>query len=49
MLIVGEGKGADGATWTYEFAGKKKDGLTILRGSLKSDKPKGSRTCSLAF
>jgi hypothetical protein len=49
MLIVGEGKADDGATWTYEFSGKKKDGLTILRGSLKSDKPKGSRACSLAF
>ncbi len=49
MLIVGEGKAADGATWTYEFSGKKKDGLTIVRGSLNSDKPKGSRACSLAF
>jgi hypothetical protein len=49
MLIVGEGKAADGATWTYEFSGKKKDGITILRGSLKSDKPKGSRFCSLSF
>lgn len=49
MLIVGEGKAADDASWTYEFSGKKKDGLTILRGSLKSDKPKGSRICSLAF
>lgn len=49
MLIVGEGKADDGATWTYEFSGKKKDSLTILRGSLNSDKPKGSRICSLAF
>ncbi|MEJ2434011.1 MAG: hypothetical protein P8Y53_12930 [Pseudolabrys sp.] len=50
MLIVGEGKAEDGATWTYEFSGKKKkDALTILRGSLKSDKPKGQRICSLAF
>jgi hypothetical protein len=49
MLIVGEGKADNGATWTYEFSGKKKDGLTIVRGSLKSDKPKGSRICSLAF
>ncbi len=49
MLIVGEGKATDGATWTYEFSGKKKDGLTIVRGSLNSDKPKGSRICSLAF
>ena len=49
MLIVGEGKADGGATWTYEFSGKKKDGLTILRGSLQSQKPKGSRLCSLAF
>ena len=49
MLIVGEGKADDGSAWTYEFSGKKKNGLTILRGSLKSDKPKGSRICSLAF
>lgn len=49
MLIVGEGKADDGAAWTYEFSGKKKDGLTILRGSLQSQKPKGSRLCSLAF
>jgi hypothetical protein len=49
MLIVGEGKADDGATWTYELSGKKKDGLTILRGNLNSDKPKGSRLCSLAF
>jgi hypothetical protein len=50
MLIVGEGKRADGATWTYEFSGRKKqDSLTILRGSLQSQKPKGSRACSLAF
>jgi hypothetical protein len=34
---------------TYKFSGKKKDRLTILRGSLQSDKPKGSRICSLAF
>jgi hypothetical protein len=50
MLIVGEGKSDDGATWTYEFSGRKKqDSLTILRGSLQSQKPKGSRACSLAF
>jgi hypothetical protein len=50
MLIVGEGKSGDGATWTYEFSGRKKqDSLTILRGSLQSQKPKGSRACSLAF
>ena len=50
MLIVGEGKAGDGATWTYEFSGKKRpDALTILRGSLDSQQPKGKRFCSLAF
>ena len=50
MLIVGEGKLDDGSSWTYEFSGRKKpNGLTILRGSLQSEKPKGSRLCSLAF
>ena len=50
MLIVGEGKADDGATWTYEFSGRKSpNGITILRGSLQSKVPKGTRTCSLAF
>jgi len=50
MLIVGEGTLDDGASWTYEFSGHKApNGITILRGSLQSDKPKGSRSCSLAF
>ena len=50
MLIVGEGKADDGATWTYEFSGRKSpNGITILRGSLQSNVPKGTRTCSLAF
>jgi hypothetical protein len=50
MLIVGEGKGVDGATWTYEFSGRKSpNGITILRGSLQSAAPKGTRACSLAF
>ncbi len=50
MLIVGEGKSDDGATWTYEFSGRKSpNGLTILRGSLQSAAPKGTRSCSLAF
>jgi hypothetical protein len=50
MLIVGEGKADDGATWTYEFSGRKSpNGITILRGSLQSKVPKGARTCSLAF
>jgi hypothetical protein len=50
MLIAGQGKTDDGATWTYEFSGRKKpDGITILRGSLRSEKPKGTRTCSLTI
>jgi hypothetical protein len=50
MLIVGEGKLDDGASWTYEFSGRKApNGITIVRGSLVSDKPKGRRLCSLAF
>jgi hypothetical protein len=50
MLIVGEGNGVDGATWTYEFSGRKSpNGITILRGSLQSAAPKGTRACSLAF
>jgi hypothetical protein len=50
MLIVGEGKADDGATWTYEFSGRKSPhGITILRGSLHSKAPKGTRACSLAF
>lgn len=50
MLIVGEGTLDDGASWTYELSGHKSpNGITILRGSLQSDKPKGSRLCSLAF
>ena len=50
MLIVGEGKSDDGATWTYEFSGRKSpNGITILRGSMQSAAPKGSRACSLAF
>ena len=50
MLIAGRGKTDDGATWSYELSGKKKpSGITILRGSLNSDNPKGTRTCSLTF
>jgi len=50
MLIVGEGALDDGTGWTYEFSGRKApNGITILRGTLQSDKPKGSRSCSLAF
>ena len=50
MLIVGEGKSDDGATWTYEFSGRKSpNGITILKGSRHSTAPKGARSCSLAF
>jgi hypothetical protein len=50
MLIAGQGKSDDGTTWTYEFSGRKKpEGITILRGSLKSTTPKGARTCSLTI
>lgn len=50
MLIVGEGKLDDGASWSYEFSGRKSpNGITILRGTLQSAKPKGRRLCSLAF
>jgi hypothetical protein len=50
MLVVGEGKLDDGSAWTYEFSGRKSsNGLTILRGSLQSQTPKGTRSCSLAF
>jgi hypothetical protein len=50
MLIAGQGKADDGTTWTYEFSGRKSsNGITILRGSLKSATPKGARTCSLTL
>ena len=50
MLIVGEGKLDDGSSWTYEFSGHKApNGITIVRGILVSDKPKGRRLCSLSF
>ena len=50
MLIAGLGKAANGATWSYEFSGSKKQrGVTILKGSLRSEQPKGTRTCSLTF
>jgi len=49
-LIIGEGKLDDHPIWTYEFSGRKSpNGLTILRGSLQSQTPKGSRSCSLGF
>jgi hypothetical protein len=50
MLIAGLGKSDDGATWTYEFSGQKKPtGITILNGSMRSEQPKGIRSCSLTF
>jgi hypothetical protein len=50
MLIAGQGKFDNGETWTYEFSGRKNPkGITILRGSLQSEQPKGMRTCSLTF
>ena len=50
MLIVGEGKQDNGAAWSYEFSGRKSpNGITILKGSMESAVPKGSRSCSLAF
>ena len=50
MLIAGLGKSDDGATWTYEFSGtKNSSGLSILKGSLQSEQPKGARLCSLTF
>jgi hypothetical protein len=50
MLFVGEGKGDDGSTWSYEFSGRKApNGITILKGSQNSTVPKGTRSCSLTF
>jgi hypothetical protein len=50
MLIAGQGSSDSGETWTYEFSGRKNPkGITILKGSLNSEKPKGTRTCSLTF
>jgi hypothetical protein len=50
MLIAGQGLADNGTTWTYEFSGNKNQkGITILNGSLRSEQPKGTRTCSLTF
>jgi hypothetical protein len=50
MLIAGQGESGNGETWTYEFSGRKNPkGITILKGSLRSEQPKGVRTCSLTF
>ena len=49
-LVIGDGKLDDRPIWTYEFSGHKSPrGLTILRGHLQSQMPKGTRTCSLGF
>ena len=50
MLIAGLGKADEGATWTYEFSGHKNPtGIAILKGSMQSEQPKGTRSCSLTF
>jgi hypothetical protein len=50
MLIAGLGKSDEGATWTYEFSGQKNaTGIAVLKGSLQSEQPKGTRLCSLTF
>jgi len=50
MLIAGQGKSDDGETWSYEFSGRKNlKGVTVLKGSLRSEHPTGTRTCSLTF
>jgi hypothetical protein len=57
MLIIGErrlvvegGKLGDRPIWTYEFSGRKSpNGLTILKGRLQTEVPKGTRSCSLGF
>jgi hypothetical protein len=50
MLVAGLGKSEEGATWTYEFSGQKNPtGIAVLKGSLQSEQPKGTRSCSLTF
>jgi hypothetical protein len=50
MLVAGLGKSDQGATWTYEFSGRKNaTGIAILMGSMQSEQPKGTRSCSLKF
>jgi hypothetical protein len=49
-LFTGEGKLDPRPIWTYEFSGRKTpNGLTILKGQLQSQTPKGTRSCSLGF
>lgn len=50
MLFAGQGKLDDGTSWSYEFSGRKNpSGITILRGSLRSAEPNGTRICSMTF
>lgn len=50
ILIAGRGESEGGATWSYEFSGSKAaKGITILKGTLRTEHPKGMRTCSLSF
>jgi hypothetical protein len=50
MLIAGLGKSDEGGTWGYEFSGHKNPtGIAVLKGSLQSEQPKGTRQCSLTF
>ena len=50
MLVAGLGKSEEGATWTYEFSGQKNPtGIAVLKGSMQSEQPKGTRLCSLTF
>jgi hypothetical protein len=50
MLIAGLGKSDEGVAWTYEFSGHKNvSGIAVLKGSLQSEQPKGTRQCSLTF
>ena len=50
MLVAGLGKSDEGTTWTYEFSGRKNaTGISVLKGSLQSEQPKGARSCSLTF
>jgi hypothetical protein len=50
MLVAGLGTSENGKKWDYEFSGNRKAGtLTILKGSLRSEQPKGTRSCALSF
>ena len=50
MLVAGLGRSEQGANWTYEFSGHKNPtGIAVLKGSLQSEEPKGTRSCSMTF